>query len=305
MRVAHDTYILSIDIIRRNERIILPQRAKASVAARWRRGSQWGDPDSAATMPVGPWLAALVLAVLAVVVARGFRSLAGSASTQRLRPRKPGESPEDWLLGAGVRAKASQGLPGLQIRCGGSAAALSEWNADEPPPLSTGGASHLWGLLPRLWPFSDIVIRPKPVKISASIDDVWDAFLDFDSYSEWNPFHKKVEIVEEGDGPEATAAVRMTVDMGPILGSLVSTETICYVDSARKILMYSAKHPSALRMVWLLPSADGSGTVFNSYDMIGGYPAAFSRGHIVGVVDRGFNAQHEALRDYVQAKKKR
>lgn len=254
-------------------------------------------------MTAGVWLATLLLAGLAAVVARGFRSLEGSSSTQRLRPRKQGESPEDWLLGPGVRAKASQGLPGLQIRCGGSAAAVSEWSADEPPPLSTAGASHLWGLLPQLWPFSDIVIRPQPVQISEPIDVVWDAFLDFDSYSKWNPFHKNVEIVEEGGGSEATVAVRMTVDMGPILGTLVSTETICYVDSARKILMYSANHPIALRMVWLLPTADGSGTVFNSYDMIGGYPAAFSRGHIVGVVDRGFNAQHEALRDYVQSKK--
>jgi hypothetical protein len=41
--------------------------------------------------------------------------------------------------------------------------------------------------------------------------------------------------------------------------------------------------------------------VFHSYDMIGGYPAMFSRGHIVGVVHRGFTAQHEALRDHVHA----
>lgn len=256
-------------------------------------------------MSVGAWLAALLLTAVAVVVARGFRSLAGSTSTQRPRPRKHGESAEAWLLGPGVRANAAQGLPGLQIRCSGSAAAVSEWSADEPPPLSTAGASHLWGCLPRCWPFSDIVIRPKPVEISAPVGVVWDAFLDFDRYSEWNPFHRKVEVVEEGEGPQATAAVRMTVNMGPILGTLVSTETICYVDSARKILMYSAKHPSALRMVWLLPTADNSGTIFNSYDMVGGYPAAFSRGHIIGVVDRGFNAQHEALRDYVHSKKKR
>eukprot|EP01043_Picozoa_sp_COSAG02_P094659 COSAG02_NODE_31076_length_539_cov_1.895455_2_plen_35_part_01 len=35
-------------------------------------------------MTVGVWLATLLLAGLAAVVARGFRSLEGSSSTQRL-----------------------------------------------------------------------------------------------------------------------------------------------------------------------------------------------------------------------------
>jgi hypothetical protein len=244
-------------------------------------------------------LATLLAAALALVVLQGFRSLAGAAASQRPRRRAPGASPEDWLLGPALRSQAALGLPGLAIRCGGSAAAVSEWSADEPPPLSADGPSHLWGLLPRRGPFADIVIRPEPVEIAAPVSAVWDAFLDFDRYALWNPFHRKVEIVEEGEGDATTVAVRMTVDMGALLGTLVSTETICYVDSERHILMYSARHPSALRMVWLLPSADGEGTVFHSYDMIGGYPALFSRGHIVGVVHRGFTAQHEALRDYV------
>ena len=143
------------------------------------------------------------------------------------------------------------------------------------------------------------MIRPPPVEIDAPPHVVWEAFIDFDSYAEWNPFHRKVEVVEEGEG-SATVSVRMTVAMGPILGTLVSTEAIGYVDSQRHILMYSAEHPSALRMAWLLPSPSG-GTIFHSYDMIGGYPALFSRGHIVGVVLRGFTAQHEALRARVHS----
>lgn len=58
-----------------------------------------------------------------------------------------------------------QGLPGLRIRCGGSAAAVRAWSADTPPPLAATGPSHFWGLLPR-WLFSDIVIRPDPVTIA-------------------------------------------------------------------------------------------------------------------------------------------
>ena len=103
-------------------------------------------------------------------------------------------------------------------------------------------------------------------------------------------------------GLEGSRGIRMTVAMGPLLGTLVSTETLCYVDSKRHILMYSARHPSALRMLWLVDDGAG-GTTFHSYDMIGGYPALFSRGHIVGVVHRGFTAQHNALKEYVEKKR--
>lgn len=254
----------------------------------------------------GSW-AVLAIAVItallaAAVVHQGFKALSGAAGRQRLRPRPAGATAEAWLLGPSHAAAAAGGasddarLRGLQIRCGRSAAAVSAWSADEPPPLSVDGPSHLWGLLPRAWPFSDIVIRPAPIQIDAPIELVWDAFLAFDRYSDWNPFHRKVEIVEEGSSSDVTVAVRMAVDMGPLLGTLVSTETICYVDSERHIMMcllwgtlmgnitpqfglmlglkpcvcacacacigwsrYSARHPSALRMVWLLPSDDGKG----------------------------------------------
>ena len=140
--------------------------------------------------------------------------------------------------------------------CGRSAGAVHEWLADVPPPLATSGPSHLWGLLPR-WLFRDIVIRPPPVEIDAPPHVVWEAFIDFDRYAEWTPFHRKVAVGEEGEGA-ATGSVRMTVAMGPILGTLVSTEAIGYVASQRHILMYSAEPPSALRMAWLLPAPRGS-----------------------------------------------
>ena len=92
----------------------------------------------------------------------------------------------------------------------------------------------------------------------------------------------------------------MTVAMGPLLGTIISTETICYVDSQRHILMYSSRHPSALRMVWLESREGGNCTIFHSFDMIGGYPALFSRGHIVSEVRKGFTAQHQALKAYVE-----
>ena len=133
-------------------------------------------------------------ALVAVVIQQGLAALSGAAGKQRLRPRPAGATPEQWLLGprhAAATAAAGTGtashprLPGLQVSCGPSAAAVSAWSADEPPPLSAEGPSHLWGLLPRTWPFSDIVIRPEPVEISAPVEVVWEAVLDFDAYSEW------------------------------------------------------------------------------------------------------------------------
>ena len=67
-------------------------------------------------------------------------------------------------------------------------------------------------------------------------EEVWDVLLDFKSYGQWNPFHSKVDIVEQDGVREGTVAVKMTVNMGPILGAIVSTETIWYVDSSRHIL---------------------------------------------------------------------
>ena len=125
--------------------------------------------------------------------------------------------------------------------------------------------------------------------------------LDFERYGEWNPFHRRVDVVEHGDG----VAVRMTVAMGGLLGELVSTEQVWYVDSERHILAYGINGrdgPSSLRVVYLESRAEegegaqGTTTKFHSYDVIGGYPALLSRGYIASLVHAGFTAQHAAIR---------
>lgn len=137
-------------------------------------------------------LVVLLMAALALVFSQGLRALKGTAELVR-RARKSGESDEDWLLGPAIRPGCTQNLPGLRIQLAFSAAAVKQWQADEPPPLATDGPSHLWGWIPRsLCP--DIVIRPEPTHICAAPVDVWKALLDFDSYAEWNPFHRKVEV---------------------------------------------------------------------------------------------------------------
>jgi hypothetical protein len=124
--------------------------------------------------------------------------------------------------------------------------------------------------------------------------------LDFARYGEWNGFHRKMEVVEKAGG---VVGLRMTVALGPILGTVIETSTIFCVDGARHILVYGLRGtegPASMRVVWLEEGGGGS-TVFRSYDTIGGWPAHFSRGHIAAMVKEGFNEQHLALRDRVHA----
>jgi nucleoside-diphosphate-sugar epimerase len=107
-----------------------------------------------------------------------------------------------------------------------------------------------------------------------------------------------MEVVDKANG---IVGLRMTVALGPVLGTIVETSTIFYVDEKRHLFVYGLRGdegPSSMRVVWLEPTAANS-TVFHSYDMIGGWPAHLSRGHIVRMVREGFQEQHLALRDRV------
>jgi len=294
---------------------------------------------------LGTWgrmaLLALVL-LLSMVLIDGFRRLSGGEPIPR--PREHGQTDEAWLMGSAQAARSTLGLPGTLIRTSFSSAAVQEWEASETysPPLVSDGVSHIYGWLGHSltsFLFRDVTIRPSPVEIQASAAAVWAVLIDFERYGEWNPFHRKVEIVTQPRPDGDTAAVRMTVAMGGLLGTIISTETIYYCDPKRHILAYGIGRdgPTSLRVVWLTPGGIHGTTMFHSCaprsrkntlcvasdcfaiptteapwahslffrisaatdDMIGGYPALLSRGHIVGLVLRGFSAQHLAIRERV------
>jgi len=214
------------------------------------------------------------------------------------RTRQAGHTLTDYLLGPVMSARATKGLSGLSIIVKRSPSAVDKWSVDVPPPLASDGLSHLWLGSLSAWLFPDVVIRPDPVEIRASPSEVWDVLLDFASYGEWNGFHRSMEIV---DKPKGLVGLRMTVDLGPVMGTVVETSTIYYVDERRYIFVYGLRGdegPSSMRVVWLQSTVSGT-TIFNSYDMIGGWPALFCRGHIVRMVREGFNEQHLAIRDRV------
>merc|ERR1712107_223451 len=94
----------------------------------------------------------------------------------------------------------------------------------------------------------------------------------------------------------------MHVHLGGLLGRLISSETIYYVDSKRHILIYGIGRdgPSSLRVIWILPSDNGRASWFHSHDVIGGYPALLPRWYIEGLVLKGFTAHHHALKKRVE-----
>ena len=250
-----------------------------------------------------PWIlvgAAMAAVILVILVIDGLARLRGSSSVKS-RIRRSGQSDQAYLLGSEQMARCSLGLPGLRIRTSGPRSTRctesEEWDASIPPKLATDGSSHLWGLLSWL---PDMVIRPEPVTIDAPPHEVWAVMLDFARYSEWNGFHRKMEILQK----RASVGLRMTVHLGPLLGVVVETATIYYVDEVRHIFVYGVRGsegPCSLRVVWFESLEHGMVTRFHSYDMIGGYPALLCRGHIRQMVARGFEEQHLALRDRVEA----
>ncbi len=133
------------------------------------------------------WLIALVIGLVVFAIVDGFKRLAGGKP--KLRIRQAGQSLSDFLLGPAMRARITQGLAGMRVRMERSPSALDEWSLDVAPPLAADGLSHLWlgSALSRVV-FPDIVIRPDPVEIRAPPSEVWEVFLDFDSYGEWNGY---------------------------------------------------------------------------------------------------------------------
>ena len=207
---------------------------------------------------------ALIAAVIIflIIVADGLKRLAGT-STPKLRPRGANQTLAEWLMGKEMLAKSDLKLPDLRVKIERSAAFPSEWSCNVPPQLAASHGSHLWlGERLSTWVFPDTVIWPTPVEIEASPAEVWDVLMDFDKYGEWNGFHRKMEIV---DKPNGSVGLRMTFGLGPVMGTLVETSTIYYVDENRKIIIYGLRGdewPSSMRVVWLVDTPSGS-TVFH------------------------------------------
>lgn len=260
-------------------------------------------------MVVSPSGATMVVVAVVVLIAAalidGFRRLAGAACPPA-RVRQPGQTLREWLLGPVMLKRAAFDLPGKRVLVERSSVAPDSWDAQKPPVLAAGGMSHLWlGERISRYLFPDTLFEPVPVEIDAPASEVWAVLVDFERYGEWNGFHLKKQVV---DKPSGEVGLRMTVDLGPVLGKVVETSTVYYVDEDRHILVYGLhgnEAASSVRVVWLEPHVGGVATTLHSYDKVGGWPAWFCYGHINRHVLQGFNEQHLAIRDRVVALRRR
>lgn len=221
------------------------------------------------SLDVSMMAVAAVVMIFVAVIADGLKRLAGT-NAPKLRSRVHGQSAAEWLMGPMMMDRSKLALPGLRVRVKHCAAAPEEWDCSVPPQLAASHASHLF-LGERLskWVWPDVVIHPPPVEIDASPSVVWDVLLDFPRYGEWNGFHRQMEVV---DKPGGAVGLRMTFNLGPVMGRLVETSTIYYLDEKRHIFIYGLRGdegPCSMRVVWLVKAPNGS-TIFHSYDMIGG-----------------------------------
>jgi len=226
----------------------------------------------------------------------GLRRLSGKKSAFKKRAHEKSQSMDDWLLGSAQKQHCMfYEDKSLVVHCSRSSASSIVWDASLPPVLVADGVSHLYGIMGLFLTkvlLGDIIIRPEPTDIPAPASVVWDVVTDFDKYEEWNPFQKRVEVVESHEG---FVCIRMTVKLGVL--DIVSTEKIYYCDSNRFILAYGIDRdgPASLRVVYL-EALSPFLTRLNSYDIISGYPALFCRGYLRNVIYNGFTNSHNAMK---------
>lgn len=119
-----------------------------------------------------------------------------------------------------------------------------------------------------------------PIEIKAPKAVVWGLILNFDSYTEWNPFHRQVKVVADSGGRRF---VRMWVNFGahhldgliPVSqSSPLSDERILYVDDRPKysIIIYGLDWFSVPTMrVQVLEAIDDVTCRLYSYDHFGSW----------------------------------
>ncbi|KAJ9453040.1 hypothetical protein DIPPA_08514 [Diplonema papillatum] len=252
--------------------------------------------------PTGYQIVGAALAVVGGFVAWQYFTLMKATKVFKERKRA-GRSFDAWLLSDKQRKSIDFAASEGSLVSMDSPAEKRTWNYKSPPKLRIDGASHFNNILGTTLTnliFPDLAIVIPATRIQAPVEVVWQAFMDFDNYHKWNPFHSRIDVVEKSD---ERIYLGLNVNMGGLLGSLCSYEEVHFVDSKRHLLIYgvSTGVPSSVRSVWMESDpSDPNATIFNSFDMIGGYPALFSRYYIEGLTHKGFSSQHAGLKRYVE-----
>mmetsp|Transcript_16801 Transcript_16801/g.20524 ORF Transcript_16801/g.20524 Transcript_16801/m.20524 type:complete len:170 (+) Transcript_16801:337-846(+) len=146
---------------------------------------------------------------------------------------------------------------------------------------------------------------------TVTLEQVWEVIMDFDNYPNWNPFHKRVRILQPrkkkksppiGKSSNEDNRDDVFIEMNTKLFG-IQREKVFYVDEERHIFIYGAPNYDSFRAQWLtIDELDGR--VF--YHSV----LCFKGGKIIGMtfakipfvsrlMTKWFTSQHKALGEYM------
>jgi len=144
----------------------------------------------------------------------------------------------------------------------------------------------------------------KRAVINAPPAAVWKAIIEGEHYDKWNPFHRHITTNMEIGSPYT-----MKLDMnlsGAAHKALPSfTELIKCVDHSQYVFIYSERSciTGSNRVQVVLPLENGSKSEYVTTDAIGGCVAWLVRWIFEKKLHAAFEAQVQALKDYVETGK--
>eukprot|EP00516_Mucochytrium_quahogii_P001339 CAMPEP_0203762182 /NCGR_PEP_ID=MMETSP0098-20131031/15123_1 /ASSEMBLY_ACC=CAM_ASM_000208 /TAXON_ID=96639 /ORGANISM=" , Strain NY0313808BC1" /LENGTH=215 /DNA_ID=CAMNT_0050656495 /DNA_START=136 /DNA_END=783 /DNA_ORIENTATION=+ len=205
------------------------------------------------------------------------------------RARGEEEALEEWLLCPKQRLDNETELEGSKVKIGRPSSLRDGqdcFDIQQPPELACFPFKV----------FEQLVVRPEPVTIRATAKHVWDVMMDFESYSKWNRFQTKVQVICKDE--TQPRKLRLHVNLGG--KNTIQDETIFYVDQQRFIFVYGITTITpSFRAQWLSDNQDGT-TTYNSYDIISGHLTPIIRKFYEHDILTGFQQQHEDLKQYCQ-----
>lgn len=137
--------------------------------------------------------------------------------------------------------------------------------------------------------------------IDAPVEAVWKAAVtDYQSFPKWNPFHRQVETTLKAGSPYK---FRMDMELtGKPIKDLDQFESqISYINNTNHILVYTSGsfYTGSNRVQAMRATGDGK-TEYLTVDAIGGCIAWLIKCTYQKKVDRAFDAQIKALKEYVE-----
>ncbi|KAH9258613.1 hypothetical protein BASA81_003115 [Batrachochytrium salamandrivorans] len=210
------------------------------------------------------------------------------------RPRRADECARDWLMSKEDQRVCGFGLGGCMVKCPISPSTEVDFDARFPP------------LLPG-WFSNNVHLGPaEPVTINAPLAVVWQQVLEFDSYKEFNPFHRHVEVLEDTGTGKRYMSLHVAL-MNPQSGVLPPHQS-CFVGDKERVFYVDERDECCILLYGLdgmaVPTIRGQVLIktspstceYYSYDLLGGSLAGVVNWLLGRSLQRGFELSAQALK---------